>query len=95
MAPISLRLEKELHALLSEGRRRTPLKKQELIRRTLRQHLPQIIEEESQKPLLTNVSPLPHGVMARVYKRLSRIEPRWDRLEEAALKAQGYPAWND
>ena len=95
MAPISLRLDKDLHLLLSEGGRRTPLKKQDLIRRTLREYLPRVIEQESGRRPLTNLAPLPRGNMARVYKRLARIEPEWDRIEEAAVKAQGYPRWDD
>ena len=95
MAPISIRLDKELHSLLSEGSRRTPLKKQDLIRRTLREYLPRVIEQESRDRPLTNLPPLPHGTMARVYKRLARIEPEWDRIEEAAVNAQGHPRWDD
>src|SRR6266700_7762639 len=95
MAPISLRLDKELHLLLSEGGRSTPLKKQDLIRRTLREYLPRVIEQESRKRPLTNLPPLRRGTMARVYKRLARTEPEWDRIEEAAVKAQGYPRWDD
>ena len=95
MAPISLRLDKDLHLLLSEGRRRTPLKKQDLIRRTLREYLPRVIEQASTKRPLTNVPPLPRGTMGRVYKRLAQIEPEWERIEEAAVKAQGHPSWDD
>ena len=95
MAPISLRLDKDLELLLSEGRRRTPLKKQDLIRRTLREYLPRVIEQESRKRPLTNVPPLPRGTMAKVYKRLAHIDPEWERVEEAAVKAQGHPGWDD
>ena len=42
--PMSVRLDKDLISLLSEGRRRTPLNKQELVRRTLRLHLQEVIE---------------------------------------------------
>jgi hypothetical protein len=95
MAPISLRLDKELHSLLSEGSRRTTLKKQDLIRRTLREYLPQVIEQESRNRPLTNLLPLPRRMMARVYKRLARMEPEWDRIEDAAVNAQGHPRWDD
>jgi hypothetical protein len=95
MAPISLRLDRELHLLLSEGRRRTPLKKQELIRRTLRKHLRGVIEQESVKSPLTNVPPLARGAMAKVYRRLGRVEPEWDRVEEAAVRGQRPPSWGD
>jgi len=97
MAPISLRLDKDIHRLLSEGRRRTPLKKQELIRRTLRDYLPRIIEQESRKPIsrVTNISPWPSGTLAKAYQRLAKIEKDWDRIEEAAIKARGRPSWDD
>src|SRR5437879_12309655 len=94
MAPISLRLDKDIHLLLSEGRRRTPLKKQELIRRTLRNYLPRIIEQESRKRIQrdTNISPWPPGPLAKAYERLARIEKDWDRVEEAATRATGRPS---
>ena len=95
MAPISLRLDKELHSLLSEGSRRTPLKKQDLIRRTLREYLPRVIEAEARERPLTNLPPLRRGAMAKVYKRLARTEPEWDRIEQAAVNAQGHPRWDD
>jgi len=97
MAPISLRLDKDIHLLLSEGRRRTPLKKQELIRRTLRNYLPRVIEQESRKPIqrITNISPWPPGTLAKAYQRLARIEKDWDCIEEAAIRAQGRPSWDD
>jgi len=98
MTPISLRLDRELHLLLSDGRRRTPLKKQELIRHTLRNYLPRVIEQESRKPRssrVTNVAPWPRGTLAKAYKRLARIEKDWDRIEEAAIRAQGHPSWDD
>lgn len=77
------------------GKRRTPLKKQELIRRTLRMHLRQVIDQEALGPAgrVTTVEPLPRGVMAKTYKRLARIEKDWDRVEQAATKAQGIPSW--
>jgi hypothetical protein len=97
LAPISLRLDKDIHSLLAEGGRRTPLKKQELIRRTLRNYLPRVIEQESSKPRtrVTNVAPLPRGAMASAYRRLTRIDKGWERVEEAAIKAQGHPSWED
>jgi hypothetical protein len=93
MAPISLRLDKELYALLMEGRKRTPLKPAELIRRTLRQHLSKTIETESGKPRLTNIDPLPKGVMAKVYKQIAH--EGWDEVEKAAVAAQPAPSFED
>src|SRR5216684_4027943 len=70
--PMSVRLDRELLSLLSEGRRRTPLNKQELVRRTLRLHLRDVIENESVVPQsrITKVSPWPRGALARAYKRV-------------------------
>ena len=45
--PFPVRFEKDLMRSLNEGVRRTPHKKQELIRITLRRYLPQVIEEEA------------------------------------------------
>ena len=69
--PMPIRIEKELRDLLKEGARRTPHKKQELIRLTLRKHLREVIEEEAVKPKagrVTNIEPWPKGVLARIYK---------------------------
>jgi hypothetical protein len=95
--PLSLRLDKDLLSLLAEGKRRTPLKKQELIRRTLRLHLRQVIDQEAFVPAarVTAVDPLPRGVMAKTYKRLARIEKDWDKIEQAGIKAQSIPSWED
>src|SRR6266542_7017330 len=92
--PISVRLDKDLLALLSEGRRRTPLNKQELVRRTLRLHLQDVIENESKtrSARVTRVSPWPRGALARAYQR---AEKGWDRIEVAATAAQGSPSWDD
>jgi hypothetical protein len=97
MAPISLRLDKEIHMLLSQGRRRTPLKKQELIRRTLRSYLPRVIEQESRRTeqRVTNISPWPKGTLARAYQRLTKLDKEWGRIEQAGVKAQGTPSWDD
>ena len=92
--PISIRLDKELLSLLSEGKRRTPLNKQELVRRTLRLHLREVIESEAKVPLsrLTTVSPWPRGALKRAYKR---TEKDWDQIEAKATAAQGTPSWED
>src|SRR5947207_8396887 len=84
--PLSIRLDKELQSLLSEGARRTPFNKRELLRRTLRLHLREVIEREAVTPPLrvTNVQPWPPGALAKAYKRLGR---GWDRIEAAATAA--------
>ncbi len=91
---MSVRLDKDLLSLLSEGRRRTPLNKQQLVRRTLRLHLRDVIESESKlpPPRVTTVSPWPRGALARAYKR---AEKAWDRIEALATAAQGRPTWED
>ena len=85
--PISVRLDRELLSLLSEGRRRTPLNKQELVRRTLRRHLREVIESEAKSPIskLTTVSPWPRGALKRAYKRADKD---WDDVEARAAAAQ-------
>src|SRR6266478_4205199 len=66
-APMSVRLDKDLLSLLSEGRRRTPLNKQELVRRTLRLHLRDVIDSESNvpPPRLTTLAPWPPGALKK------------------------------
>ena len=92
--PISVRLDKELLTLLAEGRRRTPLNKQELVRRTLRLHLRDVIDSESKIPptRLTRVAPWPKGALARAYKRADK---EWEETEAAATAAQRKPSWED
>lgn len=93
--PFPLRIEKELQDALREGARRTPHKKQELIRITLRRHLRSVIEQESSKPpngRLTNVEPWPKSVLERAYKTVGN---EWDKLETAAVRAQGKPSLDD
>ena len=92
--PMPVRFEPELQQLLREGARRTPHKKQELIR-TLRRYLPKVIEQEAAKPgrkRLTNIEPWPKSTLEKAYKVMGR---EWDTLEEAATKAQGKPDFND
>jgi hypothetical protein len=88
-----IRLEKELTDLLTEGAKRTPHKKQELVRLTLRRHLKEVIEEEavrSSKGRITNIEPWPKGALAKAYKRIEH--EGWDKIEEAAVRAgQKYP----
>jgi hypothetical protein len=93
MNPVTLRLDKRSLSLLSEGTRRTKLNKGELIRRTLRNYLPEVIEQEA-APVerVTAVSPWPRGALAKAYRRANRD---WDRVEAAATTAQGKPAWGD
>ncbi len=93
--PLSIRLDKQLRSLLAEGARRTSFNQRELLRRTLRLHLRDVIEREALKPRarLTNVAPWPRGALARAYKRSA--DRRWERVEAAATAAQGQPSWND
>jgi hypothetical protein len=92
--PIPVRFEREILSLLKEGARRTPHKKQELIRITLRRYLGQVIEAEAEKPSarITNVEPWPKGVLEKAYKKVGK---EWDDLEEQAIQAQGKPDFND
>jgi hypothetical protein len=65
--PLSIRLDQQLRSLLAEGARRTPLNQRELLRRTLRLHLRDVIERESANPKgrMTNLEPWPRGALAR------------------------------
>lgn len=92
--PLSIRLDKELRLLLSEGARRTPLNQRELLRRTLRLYLREVIEREALAPAsrLTNIAPWPRGALAKAYRR---TEKGWERAEAAATAAQGRPSWED
>jgi hypothetical protein len=93
--PLSIRLDKQLRSLLAEGARRTHFNQRELLRRTLRLHLRDVIEREaldSNAPI-TNISPWPRGALAKGYKRST--EKGWNRVEAAATAAQGRPDWSD
>ena len=88
VTPMAIRMEKDLLNLLSEGARRTPHKKQELIRLTLRRHLKEVIEEEATTPLqvrVTNIEPWPKGLLAKAYKEIAH--EGWDKIETAAVGA--------
>jgi CRISPR/Cas system-associated protein Csm6 len=90
-----VRFEPELQQLLREGARRTPHKKQELIRITLRRYLPKVIEQEAGKRSrgrLTRLEPWSRSTLEKAYRQ---IGSEWDALEEAAIKAQGRPDFND
>ena len=94
--PLPLRVEKELHDLLDEGSRRTPHKKQELIRLTLRRHLRAVIEQEARAAhprRITNIEPWRKGALAKAYQRVS--QEGWEQVEDAAIHAQGKPAFED
>jgi hypothetical protein len=81
-------MEKELMDLLKEGARRTPHKKQELIRLTLRRHLKEVIEAEAVKPSkgrITNIDPWPKGLLTSIYKQT--VHEEWDKVEAAAVRA--------
>ena len=91
-----IRLEKELLDLLREGTRRTPHKKQELVRLTLRRHLRETIEEEAVRPAkgrVTNIEPWPKGVVEAMYRKIDH--EGWDKIEDAATRAQGKPSFED
>ncbi|HEX7862956.1 MAG TPA: hypothetical protein VF773_21665 [Verrucomicrobiae bacterium] len=92
--PIPVRFEPSLLRLLNEGAKRTPHKKQELIRLTLRRHLAAVIEEESNASArrVTNVKPWDESELRKAY---ARVGNEWDALEEAATRAQGRPDLND
>jgi hypothetical protein len=83
-----------LHALLSEGAKRTPLNKRELLRRTLRLHLRDVIEREAipVQSRITNIEPWPKGSLTKAYRR---VEKDWERVEAAATAAQGRADWDD
>ena len=91
--PISLRLDDGLLSALTEGSRRTSLNKTDLIRRTLRLHLPDVIRREakSEEPL-TSVSPWSDGTLRKAY---ARIGEEWDQIEAAAAAAQRTPRFED
>jgi hypothetical protein len=88
-------MERDLLAALREGVRRTPHKKQELIRITLRRYLPKVIEEEAAETggkRLTNVEPWSKKVLEGLYKGRDK---EWEKIENAAVRAQGKPDFND
>ena len=92
--PLSIRLDRNLSSLLAEGARRTPLNQRELLRRTLRLHLREVIEREAAPPVarITNIDPWPRGSLAKAYQH---VDKSWDRVEAAATAAQGRPSWDD
>jgi hypothetical protein len=92
--PLSIRLDKQLRSLPAEGARRTPFNQRELLRRTLRLHLRQVIEREAAAPAarITNIDPWPRGLLVKAYRR---VDKAWDRIEAAATAAQGRPSWDD
>ena len=93
--PMPVRFEPELQKLLREGARRTPHKKQELIRITLRRYLPRVIEQEAGKRSggrLTRLEPWSRSTLEKAYRQIGN---EWDALEEAAVKAQGRPDFDD
>src|ERR1700733_2158888 len=93
--PFPVRLDLELQRALKEGARRTPHKKQALIRLTLHRHLREVIEQEAAAapaPRITNVEPWPRRVVERAYRRMGTD---WDEIETAAMRAQGPPDLHD
>jgi hypothetical protein len=93
--PVPLRLDRDLQKALCEGARRTPHKKQELIRLTLRRHLREVIEQEAVAKTtqrITNIEPWPRRVIEKAYQRMGK---EWDKIEDAATRAQGKSDFND
>jgi hypothetical protein len=93
--PMPVRLDDDLQKILRDGARRTPLKKQDLIRLTLRRHLREVIDQEAlvkSPPRITNIKPWPRRVVEKAYRRIGKD---WDALEDAAIRAQGKPDFND
>jgi hypothetical protein len=92
--PLSIRLDKDLRSLFVEGARRTRFNQRELLRRTLRLHLREVIEHEASPPeaRITTIGPWPRGCLTKAYRRVDRA---WDRTEAAATAAQGRPSWED
>jgi len=91
---MSIRFDEDVRSLLREGVRRTPLTRQELVRRTVRLHLRSVIEQEASAPVarLTNINPWPRGVLTRAWKRTDKD---WEEVEAAAMAARHPPRWND
>ena len=87
---IPIRMEKQLLVRLAKGARRTPLNQRELLRRTLRLRLREVIEAEAIRPAsrLTTFNPWPRGALARAYRRANN---GWDCIEAAATAAPGQP----
>jgi len=93
--PLSIRLDQELQQLLSEGARRTRYYKRELLRRTLRLHLRDVIEREAvvvSHVRITNLEPWSHGSLAKAFRR---TEKSWEAVEAAAAAAHGLLPWDD
>ena len=90
-----MRLDKTLQKMLRESARRTPHKKQDLVRLTLRRHLQDVIEQEALVKAtvrVTNVEPWPKRVVEEAYRRMGGD---WNAIEAAAMRAQGKPNFND
>ncbi len=96
VTPIPIRMEKDLLDLLTEGARRTPHKKQELIRLTLRRHLRKVIDDEAvraPRKRITTIEPWPKGALAAAYKKVAPED--WDIVEHTAVESQGKPGPED
>ena len=92
--PMPIRIDTEVQRLLQEGVRRTPHKKQELIRLTLRRHLRTVIEQETTQDArpLTNIKPWPKKEIEAAYRRAGA---EWDKVEELGTRAQGKVHFDD
>ena len=91
---MAVRFDDDVRRLLTEGARRTPLTKQELVRRTLRQFLRVVIDQEASTPVqrITNVEPWPRGALTKAWKKTDKD---WEEAEAAAMAARRPPRWDD
>lgn len=93
--PIPLRLEADIQEMLKEGSQRTPHKKQELIRITLRRYLRSVVEGEARVaaiPRLTSIKPWGNAALTRAYRKPDKAR---DRIEDIATRAQAVATFND
>ena len=89
--PLPLRLEDDIQEILTEGFRRTPHKKQELIRITLRRYLRSVVEGEARVakvPRLTSIKPWSNAALTRAYRN---PDMERNRIESIATHAQAGP----
>ena len=62
---------------------------------TLRRHLREVIEQEAlvkSARRITNIEPWPKRVIQEACRRIGKD---WDAVEDAAIRAQGKPDFND
>ncbi len=89
-------MEKDLLDLVAEGARRTPHKKQELVRLALRRHLREVTDGETSRApqaRIATIDPWPRGAFAAASNKLAADD--WDRVEHTAVESQGKPSSED